>query len=319
MNENISRRTLLALGLAAAGQTLVPETVFAAEPQVAGPQTPFAFREISPTALELQDGGKPVFVYNFGMVLAQGFPEAMRRSCYLHPVYAPDGTVLTDDFNPDHAHHRGISWMWPEVTVDGKKGDIWTVQKFKQQFVQWKTRETKAALARLAVENGWFDGDRKFVKEDVEIVVQPAAGNRRVLDFTLSFEAVDRPVLVAGTPEGKKGFGGFCFRFAPRDGGAAKTVIRTEKGIEKKDGVMARHPWAEIAGTFKGKEAGARVEDTPANPGFPKNGWLLRHGFGFLNVSYPGLEPITLEPGKPLVLKYRVVLFAGGNEAGAKQ
>jgi len=30
-----------------------------------------------------------------------------------------------------------------------------------------------------------------------------------------------------------------------------------------------------------------------------------------LNVSYPGVEPITLEPGKPLVLKYRVTLFAG--------
>ena len=48
-----------------------------------------------------------------------------------------------------------------------------------------------------------------------------------------------------------------------------------------------------------------------SNPGYPKNGWLLRHGFGFLNVSYPGLEPVTLEPGKPLVLKYRVILFSG--------
>jgi hypothetical protein len=49
----------------------------------------------------------------------------------------------------------------------------------------------------------------------------------------------------------------------------------------------------------------------PANPGYPHNGWLMRHGFGFLNVSYPGLEPITLEPGKPLLLRYRVILFAG--------
>jgi hypothetical protein len=30
-----------------------------------------------------------------------------------------------------------------------------------------------------------------------------------------------------------------------------------------------------------------------------------------LNVSYPGVEPITLEPGKPLVLKYRVILLSG--------
>jgi len=279
--------------------------------QAAGGPGPFAFREISPTALELCDGGKPVFVYNFGMTLAPGFPESMRRACYLHPVYAPDGTLLTDDFNKDHPHHRGISWMWPEVTVGGKQGDIWMVQGFRQRFVAWKARETGAATARLAVENGWFDGPRKFVKEEVEIETHRVVRDSRLLEFALRFEAVDRPVQIAGTPDGKKGFGGFCFRFAPRDGGAAKTVIRTDKGVSVKDGVLSRHPWAEITGTFHGKPAGARVEDMPANPGYPHNGWLMRHGFGFLNVSYPGLEPITLEPGKPLLLRYRVILFAG--------
>ena len=155
----------------------------------AGAQTPLSFREIGPTGLELSDHGKPVFIYNFGMVLAPGFPETMRRACYLHPVYAPDGTLLTDDFNPNHPHHRGISWMWPEVTVDGKKGDMWTLKGFQQRFVRWKARDTEGPQARLAVENGWFDGDRKFVKEDVEIVTHPAADGQRPLEFTLSFEA----------------------------------------------------------------------------------------------------------------------------------
>ena len=57
-------------------------------PLAAAP-SPFQFRESSPTALELSENGEPVFVYNFGMVLAAGFPETMRRSSYLHPVYAP--------------------------------------------------------------------------------------------------------------------------------------------------------------------------------------------------------------------------------------
>src|SRR5512139_3036008 len=80
-------------------------------------QSSFSFRELNSTSLEVSGDGKPVFVYNFGGVLAPGFPAAMRRSTYIHPVYAPDGTLLTDDFNPDHPHHRGISWMWPDVTV----------------------------------------------------------------------------------------------------------------------------------------------------------------------------------------------------------
>ena len=284
-------------------------TVFAA-PLVRA-QTPFAFRETSPTGLELSENGKPVFVYNYGMILAPDFPATTRRSCYLHPVYAPDGTIITDDFNRDHPHHRGISWMWQDVTVDGKKGDIWTLKGFQQRFVRWKARETSGPVARLAVENGWFDGERTFVKEDIEILTHPVSDGKRILDFALSFEATDRPVQVVGTPDQKKGFGGFCFRFAPRDGGAAKTIIRTDKGIAREDGVMSRHPWAEIAGTFKGKAEAGRIEDGPSNPGFPNNGWLMRHGFGFLNVSYPGLEPITLQPGKPLVLKYRVILYSG--------
>ena len=285
----------------------------------AGPRPEFAFREISPTGLQLSDGGKPVFVYNFGMVLAKGFPESMKRSCYLHPVYAPNGALLSDDFNADHPHHRGISWMWPDVTVDGRKGDIWMVKGFQQRFVRWKAKETAGDTARLAVENGWFDGDRKFVKEDVEMVVHGVApwaggGSQRAIDFALCFAAVDKPVQILGTSEGKKGFGGFCFRFAPRDGGTAKTTIRTEKGLSPKDAVLGKHRWAEVAGVFQGKPAWGRIDDQESNPGYPGNGWLLRHGFGFLNVSYPGLTPRVLEPGKPLVLKYRVTLGAGDHD-----
>ena len=165
--------------------------------------------------------------------------------------------------------------------------------------------------------SGWFDGDRKFVDEEVEIVAHTASAGRRLLEFTLHFEATDRPVEIVGTSEGGKGFGGFCMRFAPRDGGAAKTIIRTEQGIAAKDGVMAQHAWAEITGTFHGKPAGARLEDDASNPGYPHNGWLLRHGFGFLNVSYPGRKPLTLEPGKALVLKYRVLLLSGAGAAAA--
>ncbi|HLJ57841.1 MAG TPA: DUF6807 family protein [Chthonomonadaceae bacterium] len=292
---------LLVFAAAALGFCVAPAAADAA----------FEFKETSPTAIALSEGGRPVYVYNFGMTLAKGFPESMRRAAYLHPVYAPDGTVLTDDFNPNHAHHRGIFWAWPEITVDGKKDDIWTVKGFQERFVRWIAKEASADRARLAVENGWYDGDRKFVKEQVEIVAHPADGNRQALDFTLSFEAVSDPVTIVGTPDQKKGFGGFAMRFATPDGGGSKTIITTDEGVSPKDGVMARHSWAQISGIYHGKAAGARVEDDPTNPGYPRNGWLMRHELCCLNVSYPGLEPLVLQPGKPLILKYRVILFAG--------
>ncbi len=273
--------------------------------------SPFAFSKIGDTGLQLSENGKPVYVYNFGDILKPGFPERLRRSTYLHPVYAPDGTIVTDDFNKDHPHHRGIFWAWEEVTVNGKKDDVWTVKGYKDKFVAWKAQEANADNARLVVENGWFDGDKKFVNETAEIITHPLKDNQRVIDFVLTFEATDKPVMISGTHDSKKGYGGFAIRTAPRDGGAKKTAITTDKGILEKDGILEHASRAQVSGLFDGKPELIHIDDNPANPGFPNNGWLLRHGFAMLNVSYPGLTPLTLEHGKPLVLKYTVTITSG--------
>ena len=235
---------------------------------------PFTFKEISPTGLQLSDGGKPVFVYNFGMVTAKGQPESLKRSSYLHPVYAPDGTLVTDDYNPNHPHHRGIFWAWPEVTVDGKTGDLWTIKgPFQDRFVAWRARRQpppRPALAsRTAGSTAIASSSRRTLR---------SSPIRWSTTGDLGLHAAVRGRRPAGAGRWhlgrQKGFGGFAMRFATPDGGGGKTVIRTEQGISAKDGVLARHPWAEISGVYNGKPAGARVDDDAANPGQPNNGWL---------------------------------------------
>ncbi|MBI4876342.1 MAG: PmoA family protein [Acidobacteria bacterium] len=263
-------------------------------------QGPFSLRDLNADSVELAEGGKPVFVYNHGMVLANGAPEAKRRSSYLHPVYAPDGTVLTDDFPRDHWHHRGIFWTWPIVRAGGVKYDAWLIEGIKTRFVRWIQRQAP----RLAVENGWFAGDRKLVTETVEIVAHPTHDQRRVLDFRIVLEAAGIPVELEGEPAQEKGYGGFSVRFAPRQ----ETVITTDKGAEARDTDMVPHPWAQLEATYSGRRAGLRIDIDPANPAFP-NGWCLRK-YGFLGVNYPGRKTITLQPGAPLVMKYRVTLYS---------
>ncbi len=264
---------------------------------------PFRFREITPASLELSEDGKPVLVYNHGMILKEGVEEKYRRSTYIHPVYAPDGTVVTDDFPKDHPHHRGICWSWPIVKFEGQTYDVWAVQGMHQRFVRWKSKQVTADSAVLAVENGWFVGDRKAVKETVELTVQRSAGGRRGFEVKLTFEAVDAPVEISGREI--KGYGGFGMRFAPR----TDTVLRTEAGVEPKDTDMVKHPWAELEADFGGRQAGARIEDGRGNPGWPV-GWCLRH-YGYVAANYPGLEALTLVPGKPLMLTYQVTVFSG--------
>ena len=269
-----------------------------ARPRAAG----FTFEEAEGQYLHLREGGAPVLTYNFGMVLKPGARENLRRCCYVHPLYAPDGTPLTDDFPQDHLHHRGVFWTWPIVRVDGETYDQWLVRGAQDRFVRWIEKKAEPQTAKLAVENGWFAGERKLLKETVAIYVKRAKGNTRELDFQLLLEALDKPVEIEGTPEGNKGYGGFSVRFAPRQ----ETVITTDTGKESKDTDMAPHRWAELKAQFQGKPAALRIEIDPSNPGAP-NGWCLRH-YGFLGVNFPGREPFRIVPGKPLSLKYIVTV-----------
>lgn len=262
----------------------------------------FELREKTAASLEVLENGRPALVYNHGMMLAEGMKEQYRRACYVHPVYAPDGTVLTDDFPKDHPHHRGMCWSWPIVKFDGQTHDVWAVLGMHQRFVRWKKRQAGTKMAVLHVENGWFAGDRKAVREDVELTVHAASAGRRVMDLKLEFEAAGAPVEIAGREV--KGYGGFGVRFAPR----TETVIRTERGVEPKDTDHDRHPWAELEGVFEGKRAGLRVEDDAGNPGAPVP-WCLRH-YGYVAPNYPGLGSITLRKGAPLRLRYRVTVFS---------
>lgn len=272
-------------------------------------QASFRFRDLNAVSLELADAGKPVFVYNHGMILGNGAPESRRRSGYLHPVYAPDGTVVTDDFPKDHFHHRGIFWAWPIVRSGGVKYDPWLVdENLKSRFVRWLARDARSGSAKLAVENGWFAGERKLVRELVEITAYPAAGMSRAIDFLVSLDAAGPAVELEGEPAQEKGYGGFSVRFAPRQ----RTVITTDKGVEARDTDMVPHPWAQLEGDFGGKRAGLRIDIDPANRGYP-NGWCLRH-YGFLGVNFPGRKTFTIEPKAPLVLKYRVTVYAAAKE-----
>jgi len=71
-------------------------------------------------------GDKPVLHYNHAVVPASKADEAYyARSGYLHPLYAPDGQILTDDFAPDHPHQHGVMFAWTNTTFEGRDINFW--------------------------------------------------------------------------------------------------------------------------------------------------------------------------------------------------
>lgn len=272
----------------------------AAAPSVAEGKQPFRFEAVTDKSLGLWEGTRPVFVYKHGVMSKAGVPDDRNRSTYLHPVYGLDGEVLTDDFPKDHYHHRGLFWAWPHVRIDGRDYSLWDIRGIHQRFERWIARQAGSNAACLAVENGWYAGERKVVQERVWFTIYPTSGDGRLMDIDLIWIPTQSPVTLEGAED--KSYGGLTLRFAPR----TNTVITTPLGNRPDDLAVTRLEWADLSAQFASasQPSGAAIFISPDHPDFPPQ-WLTRH-YGVLCVGWPGVNPGTLQPGVPVRASYRL-------------
>lgn len=266
----------------------------------------FRFTNTTDKSLALFEGDRPVFVYNHGVIKPPaGVPADRARSSYIHPLYGPDGEVLTDDFPKDHYHHRGLFWSWPHVRIGDQHYDLWMLNGIEHRFERWLSREAGANGATLGVENGWYVGERKVVREQVWIRTTPSIRDDRALDVELTWTPIAEPLTLEGA-EGKS-YGGLTLRFAPR----TNTVITTPLGQGEKDLTITRLPWADLSARFAGREqaSGAAIFVAPDHPDYPPE-WLTRH-YGVLCLGWPGVKPKTFQLGETIRCRYRVWIHRG--------
>lgn len=267
-------------------------------------QGPFAWKDTGDGHLELREGSKPALVYNYGPQLKPGVEESKRRCCYFFPVFTPAGVSLLDDFPEDHPHHRGLFWSWPIVETGGKTYDIWKDFTARPRQARMPTVTANAKEAALIADNFWTADGKDIVKEHVTAHIFPVHGATRDLDLELTWEATDAPVTLRGSAETGKSYGGLSARFAPR----TATVIRADGQTITRDEDRNPRKWAELEGVYSGRKAVLRITPDEKNPGAPYQ-WCLR-SYGFVGASFPGrsdtVDHYTLEPGKPLTLKFRV-------------
>lgn len=70
---------------------------------------------IGPDGVTITDSERPVLFYR----TKPAGPAEPGRLNYVHPLYAPDGTLLTEDRPADHLHQRGVFWSWHQVRLGG--------------------------------------------------------------------------------------------------------------------------------------------------------------------------------------------------------
>jgi len=267
---------------------------------------PLVWKDHGDGRMELLENGKTALVYNYGPQLRNSAPEDRRRCCYVFPVLTPGGVSMLDDFPKDHWHHHGVFWAWPVVETPEGKYDLWMYRGVQHRFEKLSGREARADRAWLVADNGWYVGDKKIIKESAILTAFAAQGFSRSFEIELKLEAVDQPVTLRGSQEKGKSYGGFSARFAPRE----RTVIRSAEGPVPKDEDLLPHKWAELEAVYGGKKATLRIAPDPQNTGFPYQ-WCLRN-YGFAGASFPGrtdsVQGYTIEPGKPVSLKFRVTV-----------
>ncbi len=269
----------------------------------------FKFVEMEGERLKLLQDDLPVLVYNYGMQLAAGAPAEKRRSSYVHPVYDMLGQEITDDFPRDHYHHRGLSWMWPRMTIAGRQYSLWDMTGIWQRFDRWLGQEVGPVCATLGVKNSWHLADRKVADEWVWLRVFRAGELGRAIDIVVTIKALEAIQLLGAE---RKGYGGVVFRLAPRD----SAIITTPDSVLTRDSDHLAIPWADQSAIFahSGQFTGVAIFQHADNPAFPSE-WCLRH-YGFLGVSWPGLTPVVLQLGVPVTLRYRIWLHHGNAQAG---
>ncbi len=258
--------------------------------------------------MTVTDAGKPVLTYHFGNVpVPAGVTGryAVARADYIHPLYGPEGEELTRDYSPDHPHHRGIYWAWPEVTWKGETRDLHALQGVFARPVRVLRKESGRARAVLEVESVWRWGDADAVaRERARISVMPERGGRRIVDLEFEFEGLVENLTLARRDRSL--YGGLNLRLSAREN--QKIAVHSDG-----EGTLPRRAWACLAGTPPGgSRAVSLVILQPAgNPDYPGD-WVQYPELNWLQPTFPAKnKAYELKPGGPLVLKYRLVIVRG--------
>ncbi|MCL1920783.1 MAG: PmoA family protein [Kiritimatiellaeota bacterium] len=260
-------------------------------------------------------GGKPCWTYN---------PVSEEGKPYFHPLCVPGtGDVLTGFRPDDHKWHLGLWLSWK--FINGV--NFWEPDKNAERKVVSHTEtcddatkafESKAALAYVA------KGKEVLREERVTRVVTQENGNYTIT-FDSAFTACGGEVKLDCTPAGKDkggiwasgGYAGLMLRFAPNPAGTYSIADAQGRADAKTCGNASA--WIETAVTLPNGGAKVRITDHPENPRYP-NTWFSRHqpdahkntGYNLIGTGLVFHEPLTIEDGKSMRLRYTVEVKGDG-------
>jgi hypothetical protein len=235
-----------------------------------------------------------------------GGDPAHERSAYLHPVWTPDGRVVSNDFPPKHEHHHGIWFSWRSGEFEGRKLNAFAP-------LEKLGRQEHVALdeAYPGVIFGGFRVKQRLVDLNAPGGPKPAledAWELRVYAieklFVIDLDSTQTCATESAFTNQKNYYGGLGFRGSAEWEGKEGVAFLTSEGKTRLDGNGTAARWVAMNGKIGGKDAGFGLLCHPSNFRAPQATRLHPSEPFFCWV--PGAEAEhRIEPGKPYVSRYR--------------
>jgi hypothetical protein len=251
----------------------------------------------------------------------EGQSDLYKRSGFIHPLWSPAGSVLTNIHPPDHIHHLGIWMPWTHTEFEGKPVDFWNLKEGQGtvRFVKYLATTDGPVFGGFQVEQVHValktaEGEKVVLKEVWDVRVynvggpgKPAAAGKGY--WLWDFKSTQRCVADSPLRQVEYRYGGFGFRGAAEwDEQTAEYL--TSEGKTRKDGHATRARWCDTSGKIKEWE-GVTFYSHPQNFRHPEPMRIWPEGQVFFNWAPSQAGDWEMKPGEDHVFRYRLYVHEG--------
>ena len=258
------------------------------------------------SAVTIRAGGSDVLTYRYGDVAFKP---------YVQQLFSPKGVGILRDAPHDHLHHHALMFA---VAVDGV--DFWSERKINGRQVHKSFADAPADRDGSKPQAGFTElldwvgpkGREVLLKERRTIEVRGGAGmDASLLTWRSRFELP--PGKKAAKITGSHYFGlGMRFLKSMDTGGRFENAAGKDGKVVRGTERLTPAAWCAYFAKADGKTVTAAMFDHPDNPRHPATWFTMTKPFAYLSATMDlSKKPLTLESGKPLVLRYGVAVWDG--------
>ena len=264
-------------------------------------------------ALVVSHGDRPVLHYQRATMPSPlaAKPEHA-RSGFIHPVFSPRGSVLTDPMPADHLHQHGIMFAWRKTVFEGREVNFWedSAGQGRIEHVEVLHIQSGPVFADFGVRLQHVDltapGGPRNVLTETWHVRAFATDGPFVWDLSSSQQtAGPSPLLME-----KFHYGGFMIRGAKEWTADKGDAFLTSAGKGRLAGNHTRPLWVDMHGTVDGVHAGLTVMGHPQNFRFPQP-VRLHPSMPYFCFAPMVLGDFEITPAQPFDSRFRFVAHDG--------